>query len=278
MAMISSLLGNSQKLDGGAMFGNVPKAIWSQWVKPDEQNRIHLACRAMLIQDDHKVVLLETGIGAFFNPLLRDRYGVQEDRHVLLESLKEIGLSENDIDMIVLSHLHFDHAGGLLSAWIDGKESELLFPKAKYLVSKPAWERAIHPHVRDRASFIPQLNALLEQSNRLIIVEHERSELLGKDYQFRLTNGHTPGLLHTIYQPTGGDDPIIFASDLIPGTHWVHLPVSMGYDRSPEMLIDEKREMLELAIKLKARLFYTHDPEVAMSRVALDKKGRYIVI
>lgn len=265
MARLISLLGNSQKLDGGAMFGHVPKALWSKWITPDDENKIPLACRALLIQDEHKNVLLETGIGAFFNPTMRDRYGVVEQEHVLLNSLKSAGLSENDIDFIILSHLHFDHAGGLLSTWEPNQELKLLFPNARYIVSKTGWERATHPHVRDKASFIPELNQLLAQSERLMIIDNEKCQMLGDDYHFLLTNGHTPGLLHTHFK--SNDHSVIFASDLIPGLPWIHLPVCMGYDRAPELLIDEKKQMLDYAIKEKAYLFYTHDVHVALSAV-----------
>ena len=276
MFQIKSILGSSQKLDGGAMFGNVPKALWQRWIMPDDQNRITLACRAMLIKEGGRNILLETGIGAFFEPAMRERYGVCEPEHVLLTSLQNAGLSHEDIDVVIISHLHFDHAGGLLSAWQENNAPQLLFPNAKYIVSKMAWERAENPHVRDRASFVPALNQLLKESNRLIVIDDEKSDVLGEHYQFRYSHGHTPGLLHTIVNAPE-DDPIIFASDLIPGTSWVHLPVSMGYDRAPEMLIDEKSELLDFAIEKNARLFYTHDPRVAMSRVSKDAKGKYVV-
>lgn len=107
MHQLISLKGNSQKLDGGAMFGHVPKALWSQWITPDDKNRISLACRALLIREPHKNVLLEAGVGAFFEPALRERYGVEEPHHVLLDSLQQAGLSHTDIDIVVLSHLHF---------------------------------------------------------------------------------------------------------------------------------------------------------------------------
>lgn len=275
---LTPILGNSQKLDGGAMFGNVPKAIWNKWIAADEQNRIHLACRALLIQDENKNILLETGIGAFFSPTLKERYGVEETHHVLLASLKQAGLTDSDIDIVILSHLHFDHAGGLLSAWSDDEQPALLFPNAKYLVSKTAWDRAVHPHPRDKASFIPHLNQLLSQSGRLELIGNEHSDLPGKKYRFTMTHGHTPGLLHTIVNVADDEGSVIFASDLIPGTPWVHLPVTMGYDRAPELLIDEKKEMLELAIKTNGRLFYTHDPHIAPSRIRQEGNGKFIAV
>ena len=166
-----SLLGNSQKLDGGAMFGNVPRAMWEHWIEPDADNRIPLACRALLADGlDGRRVLFETGIGAFFEPKLRERFGVVESRHVLLDSLAAAGLTHEDIDVVVLSHLHFDHAGGLLAPWQESQPPRLLFPNARFLVSAECWERARHPHPRDRASFIAELPALLVASGRLEIV------------------------------------------------------------------------------------------------------------
>ncbi|NNM59087.1 MAG: MBL fold metallo-hydrolase [Legionellales bacterium] len=276
MYQLTSLMGNSQQLDGGAMFGNVPKALWKNWVSVDDTNRIQLACRALLVHDTERDIniLLETGIGMFFDPALKARYGVIEDQHVLLSQLAELGLSDKDIDFVILSHLHFDHAGGLLSAWQADKQPELLFPNAQFIVSEIAWERALHPHARDKTSFIPKLNELLQQSNRLVAVKEESTPLLGKNIHFHYSNGHTPGMLITeIAMPLGS---VFFVADLIPGTPWVHLPVTMGYDRFPETLIDEKRTILENIVQHHGRIFYTHDPDVALSRVIVDEKGRFV--
>ena len=171
-----SIMGNSQRLDGGAMFGNAPKAVWQKWIPADAANAIPLACRALLADGlNGKTVLFETGIGAFFEPKLRDRFGIVESGHVLLDSLRAAGFEHRDIDVVVLSHLHFDHAGGLLAAWQEGKPPSLLFPNATFVVGAAHWQRALHPHPRDRASFIAELPQLLLDSGRLEIVDGEFS-------------------------------------------------------------------------------------------------------
>ena len=273
MRTITSIEGNTQKLDGGAMFGNAPKALWTRWTDVDDLNRIPLACRAMLIQEAERNILFETGIGAFFEPKLRDRFGVQESEHVLLDNLRALGLSHEDIDVVVLSHLHFDHAGGLLSAYVEGQEPELLFPRATYVVGSEAWERANAPHPRDKASFIPRLNRLLRESGRLEVVSGDASATLGEGYRFHRSHGHTPGLLLVEVASTEG--PVVFGGDLIPGAAWIHLPITMGYDRFPELLIEEKTTLLQDLLGRKGRLFLTHDPNVALCGIAQDDRGRF---
>lgn len=259
------------------MFGNAPRALWEKWAgEVDAQSRIRLSCRALLIEHGGKRILCETGIGAFFEPKLAERYGVAEKRHVLLESLRSLGLSDADIDYVVLSHLHFDHAGGLLPAYDDIARGNagLLFPKARYLVGAKAWERAKNPHSRDKASFVPGLVDKLEATGRLVVVEGATAPGVFEDrLSFRFSDGHTPGQMHTVFR--GERDNVVFCGDLIPGTAWVHLPITMGYDRFPELLIDEKAALYREAQPGNWILFYTHDTRVKASRVVREASGKY---
>jgi glyoxylase-like metal-dependent hydrolase (beta-lactamase superfamily II) len=272
--ILTTLSGNSQKLDGGAMFGNAPRALWERWIAPDSSHRIHIACRSLLVQEPGRNVLVEAGIGAFFSPELKQRYGIEEAGHVLLDKLAALGLGDADITHVVLTHLHFDHAGGLLAAWREGEPARLLFPQATFITGRRQWERARQPHARDRASYVPEMLDLLEASGRLELIDDSHPvSSLGADWRFHFSEGHTPGqLLPEIDMPAG---PVLFAGDLIPGSAWVHAPITMGYDRFPEAVIDEKIALLKDLAARKGRLVFTHDPEIALGRLSIDGKQRF---
>lgn len=274
---INSLCGNFMKLDGGSMFGNAPKVLWEKWIKPDEKNLIDIGSRSLLIEtEDHKI-LFETGVGAYLSSDMKKRFSILDDDHVLLKSLKDHGLEHRDITHVVLSHLHFDHAGGLLDKWQkEDQDLQLLFPNAQYIVGQSNFERSCQPHSRDRASFIPELNSLLENSNRLILKKN--GDIINFDsiaIEFIESNGHTPGMILSDIKVH--DLRILFMGDLVPGYPWVNLPITMGYDRNPEELINEKIEILERAYKMDAFLFFAHDPIYAVSKLGFDtKRDRYI--
>jgi len=275
---ITSIEGNRQRLDGGAMFGNAPRAMWEKWHAPDEQGRIELACRALLLEINGVKVLCETGIGAYLEPKYAERFGVIDSEHKLLASLASVGLTHEDIDYLILSHLHFDHAGGLLPVY-DPHQSEplqLLFPNARYVVGRESFERAKHPHFRDRASFISGMPEALESSRRLIIVDSEKDErVLPEHLSFFYSHGHTPGQMHVVV--SSNKKRVVFAGDLIPGSTWVHLPLTMGYDRFAELVIEEKQKLYDRINEDPHDwiIFFTHDPNISGGEIGCDERGRY---
>ena len=272
-----SIEGNRMWLDGGAMFGNAPKAMWSRWAECDEHNRVPLACRSLLVKAGGPVLLFEAGIGSFMEPKRASRYGAENRGSPLLRNLEAAGVREEEVDYVILSHLHFDHAGGLIPDWpaISTPDWAPHFPKAKYVVSRAQWERARSPHLRDRASYVPELYAKLESSGRLLLTDAETTGLPGLEdrVSFIYASGHTPGLMHAIIR--GEKRTVFFTSDTIPGTAWIHLPIVMGYDRFAEQTVDGKMSILETAVAEGWLLFYTHDPEVVASSVKIGDRDRY---
>lgn len=265
------------RLDGGAMFGNAPRALWQRWLAPDDRNMIDIDSRTLLIRTGSENILFETGVGAYLSPEMKKRFQIVEDHHVLLNSLKDIGITHEQITCIVLSHLHFDHAGGLLKKWqADNKEIELLFPNAAVFVGKENFLRSSNPHLRDRASFIPGLSNLLEKSGRLNFIKDKDGLSFGSvEIEFMKSHGHTPGMMISFIKTDG--KKILFAGDMAPGHAWVNLPITMGHDRFPEKLIDEKQMVFQKVLDEKAWIFYTHDALYAASKLSFDKEKKRVI-
>jgi glyoxylase-like metal-dependent hydrolase (beta-lactamase superfamily II) len=163
---------------------------------------------------------------------------------------------------------------------VEGQGPSLVFPNATYVVGRRHFERARAPHDRDRASFIADLPGLLEATGRLELVDGEHSETLGDAVRFHFSDGHTPGLmLAEIVGPAdahgGRHGGVLFCADLIPGRPWVHVPITMGYDRNAELLIDEKKALLDDMLARDVHLYFTHDPECALARVVRTPEGRF---
>lgn len=251
------------------MFGNAAKALWQKWVTADENGMIDIASNCLLVKTGNHNVLFETGCGAYLSPDMKRRFAVKEESHILMRSLAEQGLSDADISHVVLSHLHFDHAGGLLSAWEPNRKPCLLFPNAIFVVSEENFKRSKSPHYRDRASFIPGLAEKLQATGRLMLKQGgDRLIVDDLTIEFFPSQGHTPGMLVSRIQAPNGT--VMYTADLIPGLPWINLPITMGYDRFAERLVDEKKEMLDRAVAEDALLVFPHDPSHVAARVAMD--------
>ncbi len=249
------------KLDGGAMFGIIPKPLWSKAIPADEQNRILMSLRVMLIQTAHRNILVDTGIGDYHGEKFDNRFGVKGEKNPLLENLrKNFGLLPEDITDLIVTHLHFDHVGGL-GAGEQGKQ-EIIFPKATLHIHKQHYAYALNPTARDTGSFHAQyfrpLIEAAEMENRIHWVDGEEGEVLreGNDViRFRCSHGHTPWLLHPY------DEKFIYMADLVPTSHHIPIPWVMGYDISPGITTEDKKSFYEFIVKNDLTMVFEHDLE-----------------
>ncbi|MGE8150103.1 MBL fold metallo-hydrolase [Pseudomonas vancouverensis] len=270
---LSTLTGRSRKLDGGVMFGNTPRQLWADWLKPDQDNLVNLASRGLLVQQGGRNILVLAGASALLAPPRRT-CSCQKHTSGLLDSLAQQGLTEADIHAVVLTHLHAQLTPEQTAAVNDGNTPRLLFPAAHYITGESHWSRALHNHPHDRALFVRQIVRRLESSGRLVLVNGPRCNELGDGWQFHFSDGYTPGqLLPEISMPGG---PVVFAGDLIPGTHWLSLDVTTANDRNPEGLVGEKERLLDHLVASGGRLVFSSDPEIAMIKIMRDRQSRYL--
>ncbi|WP_338586513.1 MBL fold metallo-hydrolase [Pseudomonas sp. MAG733B] len=273
MRSISTLAGPRRKLDGGILFGHTPRLKWSQWMKPDLDNQVDIASRALLVQQPGMNILVLSGADALLAPPPRT-CRCQPRVMGLLDNLAQHGLCEDDIDAVVLTHLHAPLSEELLERVREGEMPRLLFPKARYLTGERHWARARNPHPRDRDLFLSPLMHRLEKSGRLVLINRSACELLGEGWHFDFSDGFTPGQLLPEIQLQGG--PVVFVGNLIPGTHWLSLTINSAYDRNPECVIGDKERLLDHLVEKAGRLVFSLDPDVAMVKVMRDRQSRYI--
>ena len=254
-------------LDGGAMFGVVPKSLWEKLHPPDERNRITMAARALLLVGDGRNVLIDTGNGSKFGEKLRSIYRIETGGPSLSSSLARYNLRPDDITDVILTHLHFDHAGG--STVRIGETVVPAFPNARYYVQRAQYEAALHPTERDRASFLPEDFRVLGEEGLLEFTEGEGEVLPG--IQVKVFHGHTSALQAPCI--SDGRTTLLFCSDLIPLAAHVSLPWIMAYDLRPLVTLEEKRRTLEAAAEEGWLLFFEHDPVQVSARVGRGEKG-----
>lgn len=258
------------KLDGGAMFGVVPKPLWSKRIPADDQNRIAMCSRSLLIQSHNtgRLYLIDAGMGDKFSTKLQDIYQVDFSRGSLVSQLQQAGFTTNDVTDVIFTHLHFDHCGGA-SVWKDEKTSELIFPNANIWVTKSHWNTATHPNAREAASFLRENLDPIARHPRLILTNG--AHVFEDDFYTMIVNGHTTGMQLPVLED--GGRKLVFAADLLP-TH-AHAPVPwvMGYDMFPLTSMEERTRLFTQAVKESWLFYLEHDADHEIIQLAHDGKS-----
>jgi len=256
------------KLDGGAMFGVVPKSIWHKLNPADENNMISLAMRCLLVQDGKRLILIDNGMGnkqdaKFFG------YYYLHGNHSLDASLAKYGFSRADITDMVLTHLHFDHCGGSIAYNADRTKLETAFPNATYWVSEAHWNEALAPNPREKASFLKENIMPIQESGQLQLLQpgqqfHPEIDLL-------FTQGHTQSMMHPIVPFK--ESKLIYLADVIPTQAHLPTPYVMGYDVRPLDTMKEKTDILNMALDNNWVLYFEHDPHLQACTLQQTEKG-----
>ncbi|HTM23935.1 MAG TPA: MBL fold metallo-hydrolase [Vicinamibacterales bacterium] len=263
------LLDRHFRLDGGAMFGVVPRTLWEKRAAVDERNRISLGMRPLLVRGD-RLMIIDAGAGEKMDARLQDIYGFDKTEN-LDGALASAGVRAEDIEIVLASHLHFDHAGGFTKQ--DGSGAIVpRFPRARYYASRGEYEDATHPHERNRASYVAADYVPLHAAGVLELWNEERTIMPG--VRVRRTGGHTRW--HHIVYIESGNRTAVFAADLIPTTAHVDVPWIMAYDLYPMETLDFKRAFVREAIDREYVIFFEHDPAIAAGYIREDGRRLYV--
>ena len=261
-----------QKLDGGAMFGVVPKPLWERRIKADERNRIQLGMRCLLIEHDRGLVLIDNGAGNKENLKFHEIYGIEnsgaEGRTLLEDGLRSLGHTTDDIALMIDTHLHFDHAGG--NTFVDaGGAVHPTFRKARYVVQRGEYEWATHTNERTAASYFAHNFEPVVASGQYEFVTGEVEVWPG--IRLLPTPGHTPHHQSVLLESDGAK--VFYPADLTPTSAHLPLPWIMGYDVEPLRTLETKRHILRRAVEEEWLFVFEHDADVMSGRVVLDGKG-----
>ena len=253
-------------LDGGAMFGVVPKPLWERKIPADEKNRIPLKARTLLLCGHGRNILVDTGCGTKFSEKELAIYGVTATRSPD-EALSDYDLSTAEITDVILTHLHFDHAGG--STFLKDGEAVPTFPNATYYTQKRQLDWAKHPTMRDRASFFSDNWAPMEKSGQLTVLDGNNLPLPNIELLF--SDGHTCGQQLPLIKDENG--ALLYCGDLIPTSAHIPVPWHMGYDNQPLVIMAEKERTLKEAVEKNWTLYFEHDPTIAAVTLKEGRKG-----
>ncbi len=256
------------KLDGGAMFGVVPKTIWHKLNPADENNMCTWAMRCLLIEDEDRLILVDTGIGTKQDEKFLGYYYLHGE-DTLEKSILKAGYTPDEITDVVLTHLHFDHCGGAVNYNKDRTVASPAFKNALYWSNQEHWKWATEPNPREKASFLKENILPIQESGQLRFIEGNSSPF--NNINFLFVDGHTEKQMLPVI--SYGTETIVYVADLIPSTG--HLPTAyvMGYDTRPLLSMDEKNKFLREALEKKYTLFFEHDPRIECGSVVQTEKG-----
>ncbi len=254
-------------LDGGAMFGIVPKPLWERTNPPDSSNRILLATRNLLLMGNGKKILVDTGMGNKWDDKSKNIYAVDQQNVSLFKSLEANSTSPEEITDVLLTHLHFDHTGG--STIIKNGKLIPAFPNAKYHVQKKNFEWGVNPSERDRGSYLKENFLPLKEEGVLNLLDGEKN--FDDEIELILINGHT--FAQQLIKISDASNQFLYCCDLFPTTSHISLPYIMGYDLQPLVTLEEKKKILARAVEENWTLIFEHDPDSAAATVAQTERG-----
>ena len=273
---VHAIQAGGQKLDGGAMFGVVPKPLWEKRIPADERNRIQLGMRCLLIEHPSGLILIDTGAGNKEDEKFKNIYGLENEggdgRTMLEDGLREVGVEPKEITLVINTHLHFDHAGGNTFIGESGKV-QLTFPNATYIVRRGEYDYAMHTNERTAASYFERNFMPVEAAEKFELVAREKT--IVKGIRVIPTPGHTP--FHQSVLIESGGERAFYLGDLVPTHAHLPLPWIMGYDVEPLTTLETKRRILKQAVEEKWLMIFEHDATVAWGRVEHDGKAYHVV-
>jgi glyoxylase-like metal-dependent hydrolase (beta-lactamase superfamily II) len=254
-------------LDGGALFGIIPKSMWQKEHPADHANRIELRTTVMLIESLNRNILIDTGIGSKYDEKLRQRFQIRKDSRGIVKGLADIGIKPAEISDVILTHLHFDHTGG--TTYRENGELKITFPNATHYVQAEQWQWACSPSVKDRASFLKENFVLLEQQGCLEKLDGNLQLFPG--IEIIVVHGHTPAM--QLVKISDDKTTILHGADLIPTASHIPLPWNMAYDNQPLVSIREKMKLLPQLVENQWILFFEHDVSRAGGKVKQEDRG-----
>lgn len=256
------------KLDGGAMFGVVPKSIWEKLNPPDPANLCTWAMRCLLMEEGDRLILIDNGIGDKQDAKFFGHYHLHGSQ-TLVGSLGSLGFRPEDITDVFLTHLHFDHCGG--SILRRGDRLLPAFPRAVYWSNRRHWDWAIRPNEREKASFLKENILPIQESGQLRFLEIQEGIAFSEHMSIRFVNGHTDGMM--LPQISHREHTLVYCADLLPSTAHIPLPYIMAYDMFPLTTLQEKKTFLQQALQQNFILFFEHDPQTECCRLIQTERG-----